>query len=159
MVHKPKHKVHSFKGLVADDGQDEINLERQNVNLAYRIVKFGIISAAPGTDNEEAVVKIYKESQSGSIDGIVNFTDPNLLGVAFSAASNNTYYSYGTPNIIFDNELFSRNIFVTYHAVLGTTDMNYYIEIEEVPVSAAALMQLKLGVARKLNLTESPADA
>ena len=53
MVHKPKHKVHSFRGLLADSGEDEINLERQNVNLAYRIVKFEIISNLPGTQDAE----------------------------------------------------------------------------------------------------------
>jgi len=153
MVHKPKHKVHSFRGLLGDGGQDEINVERSNVNLAYRIVKFQIIDTAPGTLNSENVVKIYREEQS-TIDGVVNFTDTDLLGMAFYKPQ------VLTRVIIFDNVLFSRNIYVTHKDISGNANpCNYYIELEEVPVGAATLMQLKLGVARKLSLSENPPDA
>ena len=149
-----KYKTHSFRGLLASGGQDEINLERQTVNVAYRITKFQVISKNPGTDTVEGVVKIYREKQT-SIDGTIDFTDSDLLGVceyiAEASATNPV-----TTNIIFDNILFSRNIYVTSNDAATTVliDLNYYIELEEVPVGAATLMQLKLGVARKLNLTE-----
>jgi len=162
MVHKPKHKVHSFRGLLGDGGEDEINLERANVNLAYRIVKFEIMPTLTGAINAELVCKIYKESQS-SIDGDVNFTDTDLLGTAYfkihqdaTTGSNEGSNNYA---VIFDNTLFSRNIYVTAVDTHGSNLTNYYIELEEVPVGAATLMQLKLGVARKLNLSESPPDA
>ena len=149
MVHKPKHKVHSFRGLLGDGGQDEINLERQNVNLAYRIIKFQLMGPDV-TEDVESCVKIYRENQT-TIDHVINFRDPDLLaaGVLSQQAA--------TPNqldqvVIFDNILFSRNIFVTLKGSGSTADVNYYIEIEEVPVAAATLMQLKLGVARKLDL-------
>ena len=157
MVHKPKHKVHSFRGLLADGGQDEINLERQNLNVAYRITKFQAMGTTPGAVTSESVVKIYRESQS-SIDGVVDFDDTDLLGVALWHKSSGDAYP-STSDIIFDNVLFSRNIFITHSNLDGSEACNYYIEIEEVPVTASTLMQLKLGVARKLNLTESPADA
>ena len=60
MVHKPKHKVHSFRGLLGDGGQDEINLERQNVNLAYRIVTFQIFPEHTGDKAYESTVQIWK---------------------------------------------------------------------------------------------------
>jgi hypothetical protein len=153
MVHKPKHKVHSFRGLLSNGGEDEINLERQNVNLAYRVVKFQIIGYNPGVEEVEATVKIYREEQS-SIVSTIDFTETDLLGAAshreFAAAED-----FSSPQvIIFDNTLFSRNIYVSYKAAAGTMAMNYYIEIEEVPVSSSTLMQLKLGVARKLNLQQ-----
>ena len=159
MVHKPEHKVHSFRGLLGDGGQDEINLERQNANMAYRIVKLQIFAANPGTANYENVVKIFRESQS-SITDDVDFTDVDLLGVAYLEGRSLSASGHAeNNNVIFDNTLFSRNIYVTQKDADVGTSCNYYIEIEEVPVSASALMQLKLGVARKLNLTESPADA
>jgi len=155
MVHKPKHKVHSFRGLLADGGEDEINLERQNVNMAYRIVKFEVIGNTPGigAGSAESIVKIYRENQT-SIDALINFTDVDLLGAGYYIdSSSNT--SPVSSVIIFDNTLFSRNIYVTHSDVSGTgASCNYYIEIEEVPVGAATLMQLKLGVARKLSLTQ-----
>jgi len=152
MVNKPKHRVHSFRGQLAHGGEDEINLERQNVNLAYRIIKFEIINNAPGAVAAEGVVKIYKESQS-SIDGLVNFTDTNLLAVAYWEDNDSVTYNHSVQ-IIFGNEIFSRNLFITLSDVQGSEPFNYYFELEEVPVTAATLMQLKLGVARKLNLQQ-----
>ena len=153
MVHDPKHKVHSFRGLLADGGQDEIRLERQNLNVAYRIVKFQIIESAPGTSDVEIVTKIYREKQNSFV-ATVDFTETDLLGVAFYMSGNVTAETTSNT-IIFDNTLFSRNIYVsTRDGGAGASSVNYYIEIEEVPVSASALMQLKLGVARKLNLEQ-----
>jgi len=149
MVHKPKHKVHSFRGLLGDGGQDEINLERQNVNLAYRIVKLRVIGPDPRGSGQETVLKVYTDEQS-SITDAIDFTDTSLLGVAFYESSS-SQADFGGTEIIFDNTLFSRNIFITSS---GDASLNYYIEIEEVPVGAATLMQLKLAVARKLSLTQ-----
>jgi len=156
MVHKPKHKVHSFRGLLVDGGQDEINLERQNVNLAYRIVKFQVMVPTPNA-NIESAIKIYRESQT-SIDSAIDFSDTDLLGAA--VLNDDSSYAYQpAPVIIFDNTLFSRNIFITQTLTGGSGSINYYIELEEVPVGAATLMQLKLGVARKLSLSESAPDS
>jgi len=155
MVHKPKHKVHSFRGLLADGAQDEINLERQNLNLAYRIVKLAITANLPTTSDASSTVMIWKEKQTSVSTSVatVDFSDPNLLGVA------SILRDEAASDVIFDNELFSRNIYVTHTDVASTRSCNYYIELEEVPVGAATLMQLKLAVARKLNLSESAPDA
>jgi len=156
MVHKPKHKVHSFRGLLGVEGQDEIYLERQNVNLAYRIVKFEVMNYDVGVVDAEHVVKIYREKQT-TVDNIVDFTVPDLLAAAIYQDSKESANPSSTT-IIFDNTLFSRNIWVSQDTTMsgGTEKMNYYIELEEVPVGAATLMQLKLGMARKLSLSESP---
>jgi len=154
MVHKPKHKVHSFRGLLGDGGQDEINLERQNVNLAYRIVKFEVMANDP-SETTESAMKIYREEQT-SATAVIDFTEVDLLGACIyqSSSAGETYPI--DRIVIFDNTLFSRNIYVTLLGVTTGRPLNYYIEIEEVPVNAATLMQLKLGVARKLSLTEGP---
>jgi len=151
MVHKPKHKVHSFRGLLGDGGQDEIHLERSNVNLAYRIVKFQIAPNEPGEATVEHTVKIYTENQ-GTINNTVDFTDSDLLGYAFMTAPAGE--NRGFESVIFESKLFSRNIFVTHEDTAGSSACNYYIELEEVPVSSSTLMQLKLSVARKLNLQQ-----
>jgi len=146
MVHKPKHKVHSFRGLLADGGQDKINLERQNVNIAYRIVKFALFPGdPPGTTPRDSAVSIWREEQSSVVVG-VDFTNTDLLGAGLWF--NGTYETDDV--VIFDNILFSRNIYVTHFDSIGSGAMNYYIEIEEVPVTASTLMQIKLGTARKL---------
>jgi len=152
MVHNPKHKVHSFRGLLGDGGEDEIELERQNMNVAFRIVKFEVMPNAPGTATQESIVKIYREEQTSipTSSGTIDFTETDLLAAAY-------YVQYGLPAagqntaiVTFDNTLFSRNIFVTHTDNDSAVSCNYYIELEEVPVGAATLMQLKLGTARKL---------
>jgi len=153
MVHKPKHRVHSFRGLLIDGGQDEINLERQNVNLAYRILKFELMPNTPGAVAQESTVKVYREEQS-SVDAVINFDDTDLIGAAFYAADIHQASNSNAIVVTFDNVLFSRNIYVTHSETAATASCNYYIELEEVPVGAATLMQLKLGVARKLNLQQ-----
>jgi len=150
MVHKPKHRVHSFRGLLGDNGQDEINLERSNVNLAYRIVKFEIMPGAP-FQNQESIATIWREEQTTIPIEPVDFKNSDILGVAMWKSASTSAVLFSTT-IIFDNTLFSRNIYVTHTEHSGSEVLNYYIEIEEVPVAAATLMQLKLGVARKLNL-------
>jgi len=159
MVHKPKHKVHSFRGLLADGGQDEINLERSNVNLAYRVVKFELITGTPGSASAQHVMQVWREEQTTATSGAtIDFSDPDLLAAGlyisgdYSPAAGWGFTS--DQNVIFDNVLFSRNIYVTHTENAGSVACNYYIELEEVPVGAATLMQLKLGVARKLDLKE-----
>jgi len=148
MVHKPKHRVHSFRGLLADGGQDEINLERQNVNLAYRIVKFQVVCELPGASNYSSVSQVWKEEQTAAV-ATVNFSDADLLAVGLWSSHATTISYPDDMTIIFDQDLFSRNIYVTQQCLQGGS-VNYYLEIEEVPVNAATLMQLKLGTARKL---------
>jgi len=156
MVHKPKHRVHSFRGLLGDGGQDEINLERSNLNLAYRIVKFAIMQNFPGTGDAESTVQIFREEQTSisTTTATVDFSDPDLLGAAYIHEGQTVADAHTGISVIFDNTLFSRNIYVTHTETQGTFKCNYYIEIEEVPVNASTLMQLKLGVARKLNLKQ-----
>ena len=142
-----KYRRHSFRGLLADGAQDEINLERQNANLAYRITKFELIPNAPGTALQESVVKIYREEQS-SVDGVIDFTDTNLLAAGYIAYFASQHAAVQEV-VTFDNILFSRNIYVTHFDVEAALACNYYIEIEEVPVAASTLMQIKLGTARR----------
>ena len=147
MVHKPKHRVHSFRGLLGDGAQDEINLERSDANLAYRIIKFEGLPEKPFTQDLEAVVKIYRKKQT-SVDGEIDFTDQSLLAALTQKWLAGASDGGVAATTIFDNTLFSRNIFVTHSDVSSDRTYNYYIEIEEVPVNASTLMQIKLGTAR-----------
>jgi len=130
--------IKTFKGILADDAQDRIRLSTIKGKVGYRIVKFQISTTQPfDASIEEHVVKIYNESQS-TINGVVNFTDSNLLGVA--VVSNNTagyQYPISTQPVIFDREIFNQDIFVTHSDVLYATACNYYIELEVIPLDDA----------------------
>jgi len=147
--YKGTGQMHSFRGLLADVGQDKIRIQGATGEIAWRITKFEIIDGAPGTLNTENIVKIYREEQS-TPDGDVNFNDDELLGVGvWIFNSSNPQYST-TSAVIFDNSLFVRNIYITNKDVSANANRcNYYIELEEVKVSAAGMAQLAVAAARR----------
>jgi len=145
--YKGTGKVHSFRGLLGDGKQREINVQGSVGAIAWRITKFELMGEKPTSDDIEAVVKIYRERQS-SIDGVINFTDDELLAAGYWKEAQNSQYPI-SQQIIFDNALFVRNIFVTHTDISVGEDCNYYIELEEVTVSASGKAQLALAATRR----------
>jgi len=128
--------VKTFRGALADASEERIRLSTIKGKVGYRIVKYEIISAEPFAKSGEHIVKLYKESQS-TIDGVVDFTDSSLLGVALWRASANELYPLSTT-IIFDREIFNQDIYIT-HADLQTSSTlaSYYLELEIIPLDDA----------------------
>jgi len=127
--------IKTFRGLLADGGQDQIRLSTIKGKVGYRIVKFKTVSSTPGTGDQEVVTKIYKESQT-SVDALVNFTDSNLLGMSAVSHSASVSEPY-SQEIIFDREIFNQDIYVTSSATAGSVAYNYYLELEVVPLDDA----------------------
>jgi len=127
--------VKTFRGLLADGGQDQIRLQTIKGKVGYRILKLQVISNNPGVDTVEGIVKIYKSSQS-TIDGVVDFTDSDLMAVAEYHKEQNSAYPL-TLNIVFDSEIVNQDIYVTYKDILTGVAMNYYFELEVIPLDDA----------------------
>ena len=145
--YKGTGKIHSFRGRLIDGEQRKIRIQGPVGAIAWRIVKFQIMGP-DANENIESVVKIYREDQT-SIDDTINFDDGELLGAAVINQSTN-HESSRDRSIIFDNTLFSRNIFVTQKGHDYTPDLNYYIELEEVKVGKAGMAQLSLAASRRM---------
>ena len=145
--YKSTGKVHSFRGLLDHEEQRKIRIQGPVGAKAWRITKFSSIDGAPGTANVESIMKIYREEQS-SVDGSVNFDDAELLGVSYYSESDEHYYP-GFVTVIFDNALFSRDIYVTNFLASTQSAVNYYIELEEVTVTATGMAQLAVAAARR----------
>jgi len=145
--YKGTGKMHSFRGYLADGEQEKIRIQGSVGSIAWRITKFQVIDAGPTTSGPEAVVKIFREQQSG-VDVSIDFRNDELLGVAFFKHGTITSQP-DTQVIIFDNSLFVRNIWVTSSEPTDNANMNYYIELEEVKVSAAGMAQLAVAAARR----------
>jgi len=127
--------IKTFRGLLADGGQDRIRLQTIKGKVGYKINKFQIMPNEPGIDTLEAVVKIFSKEQ-GTIDGKVNFTDSDLLGAAYYQDSN--AIDADSSIIIFDTEIFNQDIFVTYKEKSTTAEpCNYYLELEVIPLDDA----------------------
>ena len=120
---------------MAPGSQDTIRLRTNNGLTGYRINKFQIISAKPGTGTStEFVVKLFTQPPD-SIDGEINFADPLLLGVAYETDDTNPSNASGLT-IIFDHVKFNQDIYVSaVDNSGGTNGVNYYLELEQVKLS------------------------
>jgi len=127
--------IKTFRGLLADGGQDHIRLQTIKGKVGYRIAKFQIMPNNPGGTNPESVVMIWKEEQTSIID-TVDFTDASLLGVGYWSAPAVGAVVIDTE-VIFDSEIFNQDIFVTHKDHNASVDCNYYIELEVIPLDDA----------------------
>jgi len=123
--------IKTFRGKIADGSQDTIVLHTNDGGTGYRIAKFSIMTAAPGTLNGEFVTKIYKTSQA-TIDGAVDFSDNQLLGAATLVTQSNPANNQQPLAVIFDTEIFNQDIYVTHFDADSSNAINYYIELEQV---------------------------
>jgi hypothetical protein len=120
-------KIKTFKGQIAIDTQEKLNLSTNDGLTGYKIRKFQIISKTPGTNNIELIGQVFLTDQTGVIGTNVDFDNPDLVGVAFHV----TQYGPQT-DIIFDQETFNQDIFVTMTDASGNTvPGNYYLELEQ----------------------------
>ena len=127
--------IKSFRGKLADDAIEQIFLHTNTGSTGYRIKKFQIMPGNPTADNMEATVKIYKIPQTAA-SNTIDFEDQTLLGAAYIENHDGTSagFSNFTNAVIFDNEVFNQDIYITLKAGsgAGTDGVNYYFELEQV---------------------------
>jgi len=129
--------IKTFRGLLADGGQDRIRLSTIKGKVGYRIVKFQLMSNDYGTssgDIQHSLVKISKESLT-TIDEVLDFTESSLLGAA--VYERNTSANTTRINTIFDNEIFNQDIFISHKDSSTGEPVNYYVELEVIPLDDA----------------------
>jgi len=140
--------VKTFRGLLADGAQERIPLGTIKGKVGYRIVKFEIVPTLTGSIDAELVAKIYKTLQT-AVNGDVNFSDNDLLGMAyFKINQTDARYGWG-PAVIFDQEVFNQDIFITAVDTNASNNTNYYLELEQFPLASdeatvATLKDIKL---------------
>ena len=135
-------KTLSFRGKIAEGLEERIKLSTIKGKRGYKITKFETMSTAIGNTNFETITKIYSKSQ-GSGSTTVDFTESDLLGVSYIEDNHDPAYP-SSVQIIFDNEVFNQDIYVTSAGHTGTTPTNYYIELETVALTDIQATQLTL---------------
>jgi len=120
--------VKTFRGLLADGGQDRISLQTIKGKVGYKIAKFQIIPDG-STGARNSIISIWRSKQASIVQG-VNFTDMDLLGVAMWY--NGTYEV--DDAVIFDNEIFNQDIYLGLFDSDGSSTCNYYLELEVIPL-------------------------
>ncbi len=135
--------VKTFRGLLADGGQDRIKLQTSTGKVGYRIVKFQVFPNEPGEQHLEGTVKIYKDFQT-TVNNTVNFTDNALLAVAYYQDRYELSYS-SSVDVVFEREIFNQDIYVTASDTEGAQPTNYYLELEVIPLASveAAITTVK----------------
>ena len=127
--------IKSFRGKLADGAIETISLHTNTGSIGYKITKFELFAPDPGNSTQESVVKIYKIPQTATT-ATVDFSDNTMLASAYykdnSSDANPTSFV-----VVFDNEIFNQDIYVTCNDPgTGTNEsMNYYIELETVKLS------------------------
>jgi len=100
----------------------------------YKIVKFQVIGSAPGAANYEAIVTISKASFTPGT--AIDFTDSDVLGVGWYSGHSSANSFPTEQIIIFDQEIFNQDIYIGQND-LQNNSMNYYLELEQIKLSAA----------------------
>ena len=125
--------VKSFRGLLADGGQDRIRLHTIDGKVGYRIVKFQVVGYEPGITTQESVVMAWKTEQS-SVVGVVDFSDPDLLATGLLMLHDSSAYQF-TTDVIFDNQIVNQDIYITHKDVDTGQPCNYYFELEVISLT------------------------
>ena len=127
--------IKSFRGKLADNDIERVFLHTNTGSTGYRIKKFQVMPGNPTADNMEATIKIYKIPQTAA-SNTIDFEDQTMLAAAYIENHDGTSagFSNFTNAVIFDNEIFNQDIFITMAAGsgAGTDGVNYYFELEQI---------------------------
>ena len=122
--------IKTFRGILADGGQEQIRLSTMKGKVGYKIVKFQALNKNPAAASAEIVAQIWKTEQS-TVVATIDFSDSNLLASIFMVTRDVANES----TIIVDNEIFNQDIYITVKFTSGSDDCNYYIELEVIPLT------------------------
>ena len=124
--------IKSFRGKMIDGAIDTITLHTNDGSVGYKVKKVQCVPENPGTTNTEHVFKIFKIPQT-AVTGSIDFSDNTLLASVYLSSRDDRY---GGDNIIvFDNEIFNQDIYLTHDDTNNAGAVNYYIELEQVKLS------------------------
>ena len=124
--------IKSFRGLIADAGQDTVHLHTNDGSIGYQIKKFETISTgsdAGGIAGEHwTMIWSIQQTTVSSTTPDIDFSNQTLLAVNWSP--NNAERPFA-KSIIFDNMIFNQDIYITHMDIAGSASNNYYIELEQ----------------------------
>ena len=124
--------IKSFRAKIADDSIDTIALHTNTGSTGYRIVKLEVMPADTAK-LQQSVLKVYKIPQTTADDDI-DFSDNTMIAAAYLTKNDDTKYPIVLSSF-FDNEIFNQDIYVTHKDASTGEPINYYIELEAMPLS------------------------
>ena len=122
-------KRKSFRGKLSDGEQTKVTLHTNTGLTGYRIVKFQVMPEQPGSVHQESVVKIFSVEQS-AVTAIIDVEENRLLGAAYYRDDASRAYA-SSEVVVFDNQKFNQDIFLTHSDVEAGESINFYLELEQ----------------------------
>ena len=123
--------IKSFRGKMSNNTIDTVVLHTNTGSTGYRVVKFDIFPVDPFKDDYESIVQIFKIPQTATSDE-VDFSDNTLLAAAMHSSRGGAESYPEDKFVLFDNEIFNQDIYVTYNDQKTNSGCNYYIELETI---------------------------
>jgi len=123
-------RIVSFRGLMADGDIEKIPLQTNNGLTGYKIIKFQMIPEKPGQTDHRFVMQIFKTEQTVA-SATVDFSDSRLLAAGEIEDNAANHYPNSSAGIVFDNEKFNQDIYVTMKDSSTGESCNYYVELEQ----------------------------
>ena len=150
--------IKTFRGMILDGNQDTIVLHTNDGSIGYRIVKLQIFPQRPGTADVESTIMVWKVSQTtvSTTTANVDFSDQTLLAAAYMAEGSGADQGPLMDIVVFDNEIFNQDIYVTHTATTGAGSLNYYLELEQMPLDLNENTVATLKDIRNTAVTPSP---
>ena len=119
---------------MADNTQDTIVLHTNDGSMGYRIVKFELIPNDPGGVAAEHIVQVFKIEQT-TMSNDINFADNTLIAAGYVSNATSGDSSPPRQTIVFDNEVFNQDIYITHEERKDVSSCNYYLELEVIPLT------------------------
>ena len=135
--------IKTFRGKLDNNSSDTIRLSTNNGLTGYKIKKFELIGIDPANTSQETTMKIFTVPQT-TVTSTIDFSDQTLLAVGYYDSSSSQ--SYNPPAVvIFDNNIFNQDIYITGIDSNSAQATNYHIELEQIPLdlSTATVATLK----------------
>lgn len=144
--------IKTYRGLLADGGQDRIRLRTKTGKTGYRIVKFEIVTSAPSSSSEHLcqIWKTETAATAGALLSTIDFTDSDLLGIALWSNDSSAQTNPDDFHVIFDKVIVNQDIYVSNQTINGSNSCNYHIELETTDLSDAQATQATLQALRTI---------
>jgi len=122
--------IKTFRGLLGDGKEDRIRLSTKKGKIGYKIVKLQLMGIDCNEDME-TTVKIFKITQT-AISADIDFSDGNLLAAAIYSQHSDAHAYPEDLIVMFEQEIFNQDIFITNKGVTYTKNINYLLELETI---------------------------
>jgi hypothetical protein len=121
----------TFRGLMADGSIEKVNLGTINGRTGYRIHKLEMIPEKPGQTDHRFVIQIFKTEQTVA-SATVNFSDNTLLAAGEIEDNAASHYPNSSAGIVFEQEIFNQDIYITMKDASTGESCNYYLELQQI---------------------------